>query len=199
MENTKHFHSQFYNFIFDVKKKKKMEVISVAQTAVEEILSESRMAILAMLRSSKLLPLLMRRLNFSQDALRLSGSSVNLADIKWPLICDFSVEGIVERIRDYITLKWHLSERDDVQVACVATTSIDNIELYHFKAILRKPLKDKFRVRLPMAGTAPIYFLVEISLNQEHSAQVVTVTYKFAGTNSVHLLSSSAQTSSTLE
>lgn len=176
-----------------------MEVISTAQTAVEEILSESRMAILAMLRSSKLLPLLMRRLNFSQDALRLSGSSVNVADIKWPLICDFTVDGMIERIRDFITFKWHLCDRNDVQIGCVATTAMDNIELYHFKAILEKPLKDRYRVRLPMAGTAPIYFLVEISLNQEHAAQVVTVSYKFAGTDSVYLLSLSAQTSSTLE
>lgn len=177
-----------------------MEVIATAQTAVEEILAESGMAILAMLRSSKLLPLLMRRLNFSQDELRLSGSSVNMADIKWPLIRDFCIDTMIERITEYITFKWHLTDRNDVQVTFTTAHSINNIELYHFKAILLKPLRDEIRVRLPMAGTTPIYFLVELPVNRDQStAHVVNVSYKFAGTNTIHWLSTSAQQSSTLE
>lgn len=166
-----------------------MEVVSTAQTVVEEILAESRMAIMAMLRSSKLLPLLMRRLNFSQDALRLSRSSVNVAEIKWPLICDFTVDGIIERIKEYIKFKWHLADPNDVLVEFTTKCSINDMEMYHFKVILVKALEHEIRVKLPMAGTTPIYFLVEFPSHQEKSTQVVSVTYQFAGTDYIHFLS----------
>lgn len=168
-----------------------MEVIAqTAQSAVEEILNESTMALVAMMRSSKLLPLLMRRLNFSQDALHLTRSSVNVTDVKWPLICDFSVDGIIERIREYITFKWHLFDCNDVLVTCTTTCTLDNIEMYHFKAILLKSLEDEVRLQMPMAGMAPIYFLVEFPTGPQYATQAVTVTYQFAGTKSIHLLSS---------
>lgn len=200
-ENSgKQTHLNSFSFsLFSFRCGTKMDVIvALAQTAVEEILSESRMAILAMLQSSKLLPLLKRRLNFSQDAIRFSGSSMDVDDIKWPLICDFTVDGIVECILEYIKVKWKLSDRNDVFIKCTTTFSINNIVMYHFKVILLKALQDDIRIRLPMAGTTPIYFLVEFPLDQEESTHAVNVTYTFAGTNSIYVLSSNAQNSGAL-
>lgn len=172
-------------------------IAHTAEVAVEEILNDSGMALMAILRSNKMLPLLVRHLNFSQDALRLTTSSVHLGDITWPLICDFTIDRTTECIREFAATKWDV-DRKSVHIWFTTFVQLLDVVSYHFKVILMKPPPDHIRLHLPMAGTGPIYFLVEYPKGPEWETHYVDVTYQFAGSKTTYRLSSSAKEQKTM-
>lgn len=184
------------------------DVIATAQIAVEEIVHESGVAIMTMLRSSKLLPLLMQRVHMPQHRVQLSNSNVRLANIKWPMNCEFNVDNMIKRIREFVTVRWDLPLRnnddddDDLEIVCVNSCTLNEVILYHFKVtVSRTPNRgdrgvdiDGIFVKLPTAGLlTPIYFLAQHKLNKAHAMHYVDVTYIFAGTDKIHSVSSAAR------
>lgn len=120
-----------------------------------------------MLESSKLLQLLIKRqkLLWYHDKCR---STECTFDFEWPTIEEFTVDLMIERIKQFISRRWCSSNDISIEVSCTARCALKEDQLFHFRGILTKPHQhsdcDKQRIASSThCFQTAIYFLVELS------------------------------------
>lgn len=131
-----------------------------AKSVVDQIFNEANLAILTLIKTSKSLPILVKRQKILKYHEKCEKDQCVL-DFEWPSIDEFTVDFMIERIKEFIKQHWNLLTNNiSIEVNCDAECTIENSQLYHFRAILRRISNVNEQT---LSATSTIYFLVELS------------------------------------
>lgn len=156
-----------------------MDPEKVAESALDEIFDEANYAVATSLESSdNLLPLLVKRRRLLESHENCDERRC-VSSFEWPSVGEFSVELMIERIKEFVVRHCRPPSGVAANVECSAQCSVGEAQLFHFRSILTKPGQQSILADgAPDSFVSSIYFLVELS-SAAPTASAVEVSHRF--------------------